>query len=82
MIYMQQWKVNWPANATVVLKSLRTLAFAEFIDYNKIGKKVARFYGIQLPASGGDGDNATDASGVRMLEGEELGQEAVAGEVV
>jgi hypothetical protein len=48
---MQQWKINWPANATVVLKSLRTLAFAEFIDYTKIGKKVAYFYGIQQPIS-------------------------------
>jgi hypothetical protein len=48
---MQQWKINWPANATVVLKSLRTLAFAEFIDYTKIGKKVAYFFGIQLPTS-------------------------------
>ena len=48
VIYMNQWKVNWPPNANLAVKTLRTIALGEFIDTNKILNSIVDFYGIQI----------------------------------
>ena len=44
VIFMQPWKLNWPANALMAIKTLRTLALGEFIDIKKIASKISNFY--------------------------------------
>jgi hypothetical protein len=46
IIFMNQWKVNWPPNASLTIKTLRTIALGEFIDTNKIKSQVYDFYGL------------------------------------
>ena len=48
IIYMNEWKINWPANANLAVKTLRTIALGEFIDTTKMMNSVAEFYGIDL----------------------------------
>ena len=36
VIYMNEWKINWPANANLAVKTLRTIALGEFIDTTKM----------------------------------------------
>jgi hypothetical protein len=48
IIYMNEWKINWPANANLAIKTLRTIALGEFIDTNKMMNTVAAFYGIHM----------------------------------
>lgn len=48
VIYMNEWKINWPANANLAVKTLRTIALGEFIDTTKMMNSVAEFYGIDL----------------------------------
>jgi hypothetical protein len=45
IIYMHEWRLNWPANASLAIKTLRTIALGEFIDTKKIGNKVIEWYG-------------------------------------
>jgi len=46
VIFMDQWKVNWPPNASMAIKTVRTIALAEFIDTNKVKQKALDFYGL------------------------------------
>ena len=46
IIFMNQWKVNWPPNASLTIKTLRTIALGEFIDTNKIKAQAYDFYGL------------------------------------
>jgi flagellar hook-basal body complex protein FliE len=46
VIFMDQWKVNWPPNASMAIKTVRTVALAEFIDTKKVEQKVFDFYGL------------------------------------
>ena len=32
IVFMEQWKVNWPPNASIAIKTIRMIALAEFID--------------------------------------------------
>jgi hypothetical protein len=48
VIYMNEWKINWPANANLAVKTLRAIALGEFIDTTKMMNSVAEFYGIDL----------------------------------
>jgi len=43
---MDQWKVNWPPNASSIIKMIRTIALGEFIDMKKIKSEVYDFYGL------------------------------------
>jgi len=36
VIYMDEWKVNWPPNASKAIKTIRKIALGEFIDTKKI----------------------------------------------
>jgi hypothetical protein len=47
VIYMKDWRLNWPTNASLAIKTLRTIALAEFIDFKKMGGKVLAFYGYK-----------------------------------
>jgi hypothetical protein len=49
-IYMLDWHLNWPANASLAIKTLRTFALGEFIDYKKIYNKVLAYYGYRPKA--------------------------------
>ena len=46
VIYMNEWKVNWPANANLAIQTLRTIALGEFFDTTKITNGILNFYGI------------------------------------
>ena len=48
IIYMNQWKINWPANSHLAVKTLRTVALGEFMDKTKMMNSVAKFYGIHI----------------------------------
>lgn len=47
VIYMELWKVNWPANAKLAIKTVRTIALLEFINVGKIKNKVLDYFGIE-----------------------------------
>ena len=47
---MLDWQLNWPANASLAIKTLRTVALGEFIDYKKIYNKVLTYYGYRPKA--------------------------------
>ena len=59
IIYMQQWKVNWPANANLAVKTLRTIALGEFIDTKKMSNSILAFYGIIIGNNSEQTDNLT-----------------------
>ena len=46
VVYMKEWKVNWPPNAKLIVETLETIALGKFIDKEKIKRKVADFYGL------------------------------------
>ena len=46
VVYMKEWKVNWPPNAKLIVETLETIALGKFIDQEKIKRKVADFYGL------------------------------------
>lgn len=46
VIYMNEWKFNWPPNASIAIKTLRTIALGEFIDLTKPKIKILEFYGL------------------------------------
>ena len=46
VIFMDQWKVNWPPNASLAIKTVRTVALGEFVDTKKIKQKAFDFYGL------------------------------------
>lgn len=46
VIYMELWKVNWPANAKLAIKTVRTIALLEFINVGKIKNNVLDYFGI------------------------------------
>lgn len=46
VIYMDLWKVNWPANARLAIKTVRTIALLEFINWAAIREKVLDYFGL------------------------------------
>jgi len=36
VVYMKDWKVNWPPNAKLIVTTLETIALGKFIDKEKI----------------------------------------------
>lgn len=46
VVYMKDWKVNWPPNAKLVVKTLETIALGKFIEKEKIKRKFMDFYGL------------------------------------
>jgi len=40
VIFMDEWKVNWPPNASKALKMIRKIALGEFIDTKKIEQEL------------------------------------------
>lgn len=46
VIFMDEWKVNLPPNASTTIKTVRTVALAEFIDKKMVKQKAFDFYGL------------------------------------
>ena len=46
VVFMDQWKVNWPPNAHVAIKTIRLVALAEFLDFNRIWDDVKNYFGF------------------------------------
>ncbi len=46
VVYMKDWKVNWPPNAKLVVQTLETIALGKFIEKEKIKRKLMDFYGL------------------------------------
>lgn len=46
IVFMDQWKVNWPPNALVAIKTIRMIALAEFFDPNKLKSKAFDYFGL------------------------------------
>ena len=51
VIYMDLWKVNWPANAKLAIKTIRTIALLEFINFGAIKNKIFVYFGISQETS-------------------------------
>jgi len=49
VIFMDNWKVNWPPNASVAIKSIRSIALGEFIDTKALANKALDYYGLNQP---------------------------------
>jgi hypothetical protein len=43
---MDQWKLNWPPNASMAIKSIRSIALGEFIDTKALKAKILDYYGL------------------------------------
>jgi hypothetical protein len=46
VIFMDQWKLNWPPNASMAIKSIRSIALGEFIDTKALKAKILDYYGL------------------------------------
>ena len=64
IIYMKEWKVNWPANASLGIKTMRTIALGEFIDTKKVMGDTLKFYGV------GTDDEGYSEAAARLLTDE------------
>ena len=51
--------MNWPANANLAVKTLRTIALGEFIDTNKMSNSILAFYGIIIGNNSEQTDDLT-----------------------
>jgi len=40
VIFMTEWRVNWPANVTITIKTLRTVALGELVEFDSVKKVV------------------------------------------
>ena len=48
VVYMKEWKVNWPPNAKLVVATIETIALGKFIDKDKLMQNVMHFYGLPV----------------------------------
>ena len=48
VIYMNEWNLNWPSNASIAIKTIRTIALGEFINTKKIKKIIFKYYGFDM----------------------------------
>ena len=48
VVYMKEWKVNWPPNARLIVETLETIALGKFIKTDRIKRKLMDFYGLEL----------------------------------
>jgi len=48
VVYMKEWKVNWPPNARLIIETLETIALGKFIKTDRIKRKFMDFYGLEV----------------------------------
>lgn len=53
VVYMKEWKINWPANARLIVETLETIALGKFIKTDRIKRKFMDFYGIKVNFNNG-----------------------------
>lgn len=46
VIFMDEWQVNWPPNASKALAMVRKFALAEFIDTKEMQQQLLEYYGL------------------------------------